>query len=175
MEFIFRKTKFKWSSGWDGLRRTIGNRVNVNSVPEVRILSAPPKRSLRRRCRLFFDKMGRIRTEGGSTEREPSAKRDVSSLLRHIAVNYAALQSLAFSEAFAYAPLLLLFPTRPASLGSRGAPFLAASISYQWHKNRTRFLAGFCFSYADCRAFFHSSIFLILAGWINWQDLLYMI
>ena len=109
----------------------IGNRVNVNSVPEVRILSAPPKRSLRRRCRLFFDKMGRIRTEGGSTEREPSAKRDVSSLLRHIAVNYAALQSLAFSEDFACAPLLLLFPTRPASLGSRGAPFLAASISYQ--------------------------------------------
>ena len=97
--------------------------MNVNSVPEVRILSAPPKRSLRRRCRLFFDKMGRIRTEGGSTEREPSAKRDVSSLLRHIAVNYAALQSLAFSEAIAYAPLLLLFPARSALLGSQGPVF----------------------------------------------------
>ena len=41
----------------------------------------------------------------------------------HAAANYAALQSLAFSEAFAYAPLPLLFPTRPAALGSRGGPF----------------------------------------------------
>ena len=35
-----------WRDGWAGLRRTIGNRVNANTVPRVRIPLSPPQKEI---------------------------------------------------------------------------------------------------------------------------------
>ena len=43
-----------WRGGRDGLRRSIGNAVYVNSVPWVRIPSSPPRRNKRNLFRFFI-------------------------------------------------------------------------------------------------------------------------
>ena len=55
-------------------------------------------------------------------------------MVHHVAAS-SAIPKPSQKRGFFYALLPLLFSTRPASIGSRGGPFLAASILYERHKS----------------------------------------